>query len=476
METNKPDNNHHDGPSLRTIVLQGGVFLYIRQLFSIGLSLIGVIIITRVIGPERYGSYAAAFAVSQFFLLVGPLGISVYLIRQSGPIDDKEYALAATLLLSISLAAILFIESMAGLIGSWIRATDVEQLLRALALVLPAQMLSLVANARLERNLDYRRIGVIEVSGHVIYYAAAVPLALSGFGSWSLAAGWCFQQFFLCVALHYASHHKVRFAWSTTIARRMFTFTIGYSTANCLWQLRYLVNPFIIGHFLGADSVGQIGLTIRLVEILSFVRGITIRLSIAALARIQNRPDKLLRAITQGMQLQILAIGPVLLAFAWFGPSLLPHLFGERWQPVMDIYPFIAIGYLTSALFTMHTSSLSLLHRNSDVSLFNILHLSLFVPTVLFAVRHFGIIGYGVGELVALLSYPYLHLKLVRAIGRPNYSLALLWWSGAGIGLFWKYFGWWAIACTFAVLLWPASIRQLKDLLASARGSFGRKI
>ena len=422
------DENEIDSIGLQAIVLKGGAFLFLRQIISLILGLIGVAIITHLIGPERYGAYAAALGITQFALLLGPTGISVYLIRQVSHISDREYHLASTLLLLISILVILFIEATAGVMALWIKAIGFHQLLVILVLVSPAQLLSIVAGARLERTLDYRRIGTIEVSGHVVYYVIAVPMAFAGFGPWSLAGGWCLQQLFLCVALHIASRYSVRLAWNTQTAIRMLTYSAGYSTANCLWQIRFLVNPFIVGHFLGAGAVGQIGLAIRLVEIVSFVRGIAIRLSIPALARVQNQPQKLVRAITEGMQLQVLAIAPSLLMLAWFGPALVLSFFGQRWAPVMEVLPFIALGYLTSALFSMHSSVLSLLRRNGDISISNILHLLLFAPTVAFAIRKFGIVGYGIGELAGLMSFSLVHFMVVRTVGRPNYTISLLWW------------------------------------------------
>jgi hypothetical protein len=61
-----------------------------------------------------------------------------------------------------------------------------------------------------------------------------------------------------------------------------------------------------------------------------------------------------------------------------------------------------------------------------------------------------------------------MHFFLARAIGSPNYRLAVLWWFGAATGLFWQ-FGLWAIAMPFLVLLLPISVRKLRKYLRDAR-------
>ncbi len=148
----------------------------------------------------------------------------------------------------------------------------------------------------------------------------------------------------------------------------MLNYTLGYAASDWLWQLRGLVNPLIVGHFLSAEAVGQVGLAIRMLELLSFTKTVAYRLSVAVLAKVQHNPAKLIEAATDGMRLQTLALGPVLIGFAWFGGVLLSLVFGNRWDPVMLIYPYLALSYLTNAQFNIHSSILYVLHRNWAVT------------------------------------------------------------------------------------------------------------
>ena len=75
------------------------------------------------------------------------------------------------------------------------------------------------------------------------------------------------------------------------------------------------------------------------------------------------------------MRLQTLALGPVLIGFSWFGGWLMALAFGPRWEPVMLVYPFLALSYLTNAQFNIHSSILYVLHRNWAVSWFHIVHI-----------------------------------------------------------------------------------------------------
>ena len=450
------------GVGLRGKIFEGGALLMGRQLVSMGLSLIGLLVITRIIGPAAYGPYVAALGICQYAQNLGQAGIGVYLVRAAGDVTPRTFDIATTLLLISALGLMVVLEASLGLIATWIPMPGLAPLLGVLLISVVFQTIAVGASAQLERALDFRRVAMIEMAGQLLYYAVTLPLVFMGFGVWSLVAGWCLQQVFVCVAFYVAARYWPKLAWDTAIVRSMLNYTLGYAASDWLWQLRNLINPLIVGHFLPAEAVGQVGLAIRMMELLSFTKTIAYRLSVAVLAKVQHEPAKLIAAATDGMRLQTLALGPVLIGFSWFGGFLLAMVFGKRWEPVMLVYPYLALSYLTNAQFNIHSSILYVLHRNWAVSWFHIVHVVLFAGSAWVFVARFGIVGYGYAEMAALLSYPVVHRSVRQAVGSPDYAISALWWGGIAIGLFWRELGPWAIAVPVAVLLCPPSLRQLK--------------
>jgi O-antigen/teichoic acid export membrane protein len=447
---------------LRSKIVEGGALLMGRHLASMGLSLIGLLLITRIIGPAAYGPYVAALGICQYAQSLGQAGIGVYLVRAPGEVTRRTFDVATTLLLITGIALIAILEAGVGLISRWIPMPGVPPLLAVLLISVVFQTMAVAASARLERALDFRRVAMIEVAGQLLYYGFALPLVFTGFGVWSLVSGWCLQQLFLCAAFHIGARYWPRLTWDAAIVRSMLSYALGYAASDWLWQLRGLINPLIVGHFLPAEAVGQIGLAIRMLELLTFTKAVAYRLSVAVLARVQHEPAKLVEAVTDGLRLQTLALGPVLIGFSWFGGSLLALAFGKRWDPVMVVYPYLAVSYLTNAQFNIHVSVLFVLHRNWAVFLFHVVHILLFAGAAWVLVDRCGIAGYGHAEMVALLSYPVLHRSLCQVIGSPDYGIAVLWWAAIAIGLFWQDLGLWDIAVPIVGLLCPPSLRQLR--------------
>lgn len=448
---------------LRQAALKGGAYLAGRQVVSIGLKFIGVMLITRALGPASYGAYVSAFNVYQYLLLLGQAGVGVYLLRHSGEVPEQAYSTAYTLLGIMSLVILGAAEIGRDDLGALIGVEGFEAVAAIMVLALPFQLLSVPASIRLERALNYKAVATLEIAGQVCFYMLAVPLVLLGYGPVSLAFAWLLQQIVSAVMAHWYIRAFPKFSFHATIAKQILQYATTFSFANWIWQLRMLINPMIVGPALGAEAVGLVGMCIGLLEMLSIIKTIIWRLSVAILAKVQHDIQKLRKAVTEGMELQLLVVGATLLGFGWTGHFIVPWLFGARWAPVMDVYPYIALSYLTVAPFNMHSATLSVLNRNVGLGVYHAVHVVVFASVAYWAVPLYGMVGYGYGELATLPVYFLLHLALARAIGSPDYRLTLLWWAAAAVGLFWRQFGLWAIAVPFLALLTPWSLRKIKQ-------------
>jgi PST family polysaccharide transporter len=422
---------------------------------------VGVLLLTRIIGPGSYGVYGAALGVYVYLLQLSQWGIKVYLIRREEEAQPQDYHQAFSLLLFLGLASTGLAILALPLLESWIRIEGFGVVAVAMFAVLPVQLLGLVPMAHLERELDFRRVAMIELSGQTVYFLVALPLAYRGLGPWAPVAGWWAQQLITSGLCFRAAAYRPRLYWETGRARAMVGYGLGYSSSIWVWQLRNLVGPLIVGRYGGAVAVGYVTLAIRMLEQLSFVKTAVWRLSLAALARLQQDRARLVRAISEGMSLQTMALGPFLAIFGLAAPWIVPALFGPQWVPVLEIYPFIALGYLVNAMFNLHSSALYVLRRNGAVTAFHLLHITLFAGAALLLVPRLGLVGYGWAEVVALPSYLLLHLLLVRHVGRPGYARAIVWLVASGVPLFAWQLGPWAWACAALPLLWPPTRREL---------------
>jgi PST family polysaccharide transporter len=455
--------------NLRTQALRGGMYLAIRQGMSIALGIVGVLFLTKTIGPDQYGLYAAAIGLYSYTQNVSQLGVAVYLVRRKGEESLAVFHQAFTLLLLLGFGGMLIGVIGHPLLQSWVRLDGFGLICQVLFLGIPFSLLRQVATAKLERDLNYKQIAIIEFWNHLFYYVIALPLAFQGFGAWAPVAGWLAQEVQGTILFYAKAKYRPQLCWNPELIKQMLTYSVSYSASVWVWQLRSLINPLIVGPYAGAEAVGYVALAIRFTDNLSFVRRSTFRISIATLARIQNEPARLLKAVSEGSRLQILALAPFLAMLAWIGPWMMPLIFGDNWLPVMEVFPFIALSYLVNATFNLHASTLYVVQRNWEVTVFHIVHIILFAGSALLLIPKYGIIGYGWAELVAIFSYFIIHIYFVKTVGNPDYRIATLWCVAFSLSLFVHQLGYWAVSGVIAIFIWPETHRQIGNYLTLMR-------
>lgn len=399
--------------AVRQKVLRGGRYLILRQGIGLGIGVVGVLLLTRLLGPTDYGLYVGSLAVVTFVAELAGLGVAVHLVRREEPPDRYVYSQAFTLLLLAGMAVAGLGLLVGPLLRLWLEDGRFILPLQVLLLGVPLMLISDLAFAALERHLDFRKVAFLELVGQLLFYGAAIPLAVYIKSVWvPVAAFWCWQTW-LAVAGFWVARLRPRLAWSPPLIREMLGYGISYSTANWIWNARLLVNPLIVGRYLGPEGVAYVHLATRIVEVLSFVRAATWRLSIAALAKVQRDLVRLRRVTEEATMLQVIGVAP-LLCIGAVGVLVLPRVLGPSWEPVVGIFPFVALAALVNAGFSMHSSALYVLRRNGQVAVFHLVYVGLLAVGALLLVPRIGLLGYGLAEMVAMAAYVIIHQHVMR--------------------------------------------------------------
>lgn len=448
--------------SLRDQIIRGGTTLIFRQGAGTVLSAISLLLVTRIIGPGNYGVFAAALGIENLIYNIAQLGIGVYLIRSENDLKEN-FDQAFSLLVILATIGLLISIAVLPLLDLWLTMEGFKEAAVVLFFGIPLRLLTLVPLSSLEKSLAYGKVASIELSGQVMYILVATTLALLKLGALAPVIGWISQNTVVCVLSFVRCGYKPNFIWRADIIRSILNYSLGYSLSTWIWQLRTLVNPLVVGRFVGAEGVGIVALSIRLVEVLSFAKNATYRLSLSALSKIQNDKKLLLKAIEEGIQIQVLLVGPFLLGMAVIGPFFLQRILGERWNSVTQIFPFVALSYTVNSIFNLYSSALYVLRHNWTVALFHLIHIFLFFGASFMFVPYFGVYGYGWAEVVGFIAYFNLHWYFVRQIGKPKIGLGILLGMSFGVSYFWAQLGLIAVLPLFLVFMLPMTRQMLQQ-------------
>lgn len=407
-------------------IIRGGGYLALRYSLGVLVSVGNMLVLTWWIGPHAYGVFVTSIGIVAFLANIARAGIDTYLVRQAETPSANLYNAASALILLISTGLTLAGASATYLLIHWYGTREFVFPYVVLLLSVPMIGLTGVPMAKLERELDFRAVAEIEFSGQTLGLAVGALMAALRFGVWAPVSGQLAWQIFTFFAAWRRSSLRPGLRFQQAPVREMLRYGVGCTTSLRAWQVRALVNPLLVGHFVGVEGVAFVALASRIAEALGTFRLAAGRMAIAALARIQNHLEEFRLLLQRAMYLQVVTLGPLLCLFALLGPSIFRHIVGVRWLPSLSVYPFVAAGILINSVYNLQASALFVLGRQMIVMLAYLLHVGILAVTAFWLVPRMGIAGYGWAELVACSAYLVIHAGVARQFAISYRSVASL--------------------------------------------------
>lgn len=465
-------------PSLRRRAVEGSIYLTVRRLIGMALALAGMLLITRIVGPENYGLFSAVVGLYTYLMLLSQLGVRVYLIRSQSdaPITLFHQAFWLLLFWSLALTGLTFLGL--ALVGRfWIRTEGFMPVAYAVCAGLPLAAVAVAPQAWLEKGLNYKRLAALEVGAQVSSYAVGIPLAQLGYGVWALVASFWMSLLVSALGAFWGARYRPRWYWSRQERGEMLRFSLAQATADWLYMAKNLAPAFILLPLGGKEATGYFALATRLMEMLNFAQASIQRVAVPVYAYVQQEPAKLLRALYLSALGQILTLGGTCIVFVLLAWYLLPPLFGAQWDIPTAILTLaiLASEQLLTAIFSAQAQGLFTVRQPQVVARAAALFVpNLYLSTALavwLAPAGWASVGFAVAYYWAHLPNNFfLHRGVRRHIGQPYYGVSILWALALSVALF-APVAYYLPLLALSVFALPVSRRALQEILAELRAA-----
>lgn len=173
------------------------------------LQLVAQVILARTLGPEAYGVFAIGMVVLTFANFVSGFGFSWSLLQRA-EVSDDDIRFAWTWQLIVGIATMVALYFLAPWLAHYFREARAQSVIEWLSLACLLSAAASPATYLLQRDLDFRTVGLIQVGSYAAgYVAVGVPMALLGWGTASLVAAWLVQCGVMFVASYIAKPKSV---------------------------------------------------------------------------------------------------------------------------------------------------------------------------------------------------------------------------------------------------------------------------
>lgn len=383
------------------------------------LSFLANIALARLLAPEVFGVYAIVLFVVQFFSTFGDVGLAAALIQKKGELTREELSstfwlqqllvwLVVCVVVAAAPLALRFYPSLPSY-GVW--------LIRAMAAGFALASLKTIPAILMERKLDFHRIALVDIAETVVFYAAAILLAVAGGGVWSFIIAALLRSLAGAALIYALSDWLPSFNFTTSAVGELVRFGLPYQGNSILVFLKDAVTPLFIGMYCGAAGVGFINWAKTFAFtplILSEAFG---RVAFPAFSRIQSDRELLGRAIERSIRSITLIMFPMTGLMLALGPEMIHVLFTDKWLPGLWAYYFYCtLPLAVGVVLPMYSAILSL--GKSGVILKMTVALLIFewglgVPLVLV----FGFSGIAFSQPVIAVLFYFVYRRVLAGSG-----------------------------------------------------------
>lgn len=382
-----------------------------------GISFIALIILARVLGPNTMGT----FGIIAVFIAIGnsivESGFSSSIIRTSD-IDNLDLSsiFFTNIVASICIYLLMFI--LAPMFAQYYHQDQLISLIRVYCLTFIISALSTVHLAKLEREMQFKRLLICNLPGNVIGAIVGIVLALGDLGIWSLVYMYLCTQSIQTLILWRFSGWKPLLVFSFEKMKRHFSFGYKLMISGILDTVFKNLNNLIIGKYFSLKDLGFYDRAKILNEYpVTIFTGLINKVSYPLLSQIKNERDRLAEIYKQLIQVSFFILTPLIIICAAVAKPIFLLILGENW---LDSVPFFKILCFASIFYPIHTLNITILKVFGRSDLFLKLELIKKLATLLiiFCLFQFGIYGLVwssvVSSIFSLLVNTYYSKRLIN--------------------------------------------------------------
>lgn len=466
--------------SILSHFFSGTVFIGIARASTIVFGLISVMIATRYLSTEAYGSYVLVLTLNSFLVQFFSFGLGLVIPKYLASSEDENYrvTLQNTVfhfrLLSV-LGLILLLELFRPLLGVFFETSLFPDIFVALPILFLLVSLSNLFESILRGRLAFRAIGIIEfVSEATEVGLLSVLVIVYGLGFWGLLIAKFVARIVSIVLAYRASRFKHKWQFDALLIKDMLKF--GFPL-----QLQYIfdfayskLDTLIIGSLIGARGVAYYDIARKIPDSLLQLYSVFISVYFPVSANVYatEKEGKTNYVLNNSMRLlSFTALFAALLALL-FGKDIIVLLFSEEYLISYWVLVLLMVGVALEIMEEILGYSLVAIGQPDKPLYINIVRavVSLAGNLILLPVLGFrgAAIVYILGNLVAL-PLDVFFLKRKNLSPNLNHFFKLLMITGAlsAVFLMWnstfllvKFF----LAVLFVPLSFLFSIITVRDV------------
>lgn len=412
--------------TLRTKAINGVMWSAIQRFGTMAVTLVSNIVLARLLTPEDYGCIGMLMifiALSNTFI---DGGFGSALIQKKEPTSvDYSTIFYWNIFLSIVLYGVLFLT--APFIASFYRMPLLAPVLRVLGLVLIFKAFCIIQANQTRKQLQFRKIAIINIVSSVSSLTLAIIAAYKGLGVWSLVIQQLALDLFNAILYWIANKWRPLLMFSWKSFKELFRFGGFMLLSNLYSSLSNEIQGLLVGRMFNAATMGLYSQAYRLEGSASTaISSIINQVTYPVLASLQDEKDSFIAALKRFIQIPAFVCSLMMMIMIVVAKPLIILLFSEKWIDCVPYFQILCTAGLAVCLQGSANNAIAAIGKSKVLMTWTIIKRTLTIVLCVIGIFVAGMNGLLWSCVLGAWSVYFINAYLVaKHVGYPFYKQVL---------------------------------------------------
>jgi lipopolysaccharide exporter len=376
------------------------------------------LVLARLLDPEAFGLFAAALTFLSYLQVLLDFGMGSFLVydQEEGVTDRVHTAFFMNLFMTIGLTALS--AGLSPFTSRLLGASGHTAVFAVMSLYLLPQGLVQLTESLIQRDLQFRKQVVIDLSAALVRTGLSIGLVTAGAGVWAIVVGLLAGQVVATACSWTLVRYRPRWRIVGPVVKDMLRFGAAGVALDFLNQLALNSDYLIVGAVLGDVALGTYSVAFRMADLL--INNVLWMFSAVAFpiySRSRSQGvEVLVRVVLKATRLTTIYGFAVGLGTAIAAPDIILVVFGHQWVGAIQTMTVVSLAAAVLSLTYASGPVFPAIGRPGALVRIS-LPMTILTFAGFIAVARYGIVWVAVVHLVA---------NVVRVVARIAYANHIL--------------------------------------------------
>lgn len=313
------------------------------------------IVLARLLSQEIFGIVASLTAITALADMLADAGFNAYIVQHQFKSYEEQkgtFNICFWTNIFIALVFFLIIEFNRNEFSRLVGADGYGNVLAIMAIVIPLVSVSSIEMAIMKKELNFKSLGLIKIISKLIPLVVTIPLALWGYGYWSLVLGTLVGELIGMILCLVFGKFIPSFSYPIKYLKSIFSFSIWAYVESILEWLIANLPILVLATIYGMIELGIFKVAVNLVtQITSSIYALYSNVYKSAIAKEQFNPDNFKKMFISFQKYASLFSLPLGIFVFVYRNLITGVILGDQWLDASKLIGFYCLACTMSISF-----------------------------------------------------------------------------------------------------------------------------